>query len=214
MPTKKMTRESSGSRQSAYLARNRVAILEAAQEVLAEIGPSATIEQIALHAQISTTTLYKYFPTKELLFSEALKEIWERWVSWSYGNDIPGENFEIFIGTARKLFWVKQTHPLLAAILQNTLSEPTFIINSVRENGESVMKIFSQSGVVKNEDFDKRIILFGYCLVGLLTSVLVTEELTPAEAERSLGIALSIWGLSEAKAAKIMARKLNFTTIQ
>jgi hypothetical protein len=41
-----------------------------------------------------------------------------------------------------------------------------------------------------------------------------SEELKPVGAETSLGIALSIWGLSEAKTAKIMSRKLIFATVQ
>ena len=39
-----------GGRQAAYTARNRAALIKAGQEVLAEIGPSATIEQLAAHA--------------------------------------------------------------------------------------------------------------------------------------------------------------------
>ena len=54
-------------RQAAYSARNRAALIKHAQEVLAEVGPSATIEQLASHAQVSPTTIYKYFANKEVL---------------------------------------------------------------------------------------------------------------------------------------------------
>ena len=60
-----------GGRQAAYAARNRAALLKAGQEVLAEIGPSATIEQLAGHAQVSPTTIYKYFTNKDELFIQA-----------------------------------------------------------------------------------------------------------------------------------------------
>jgi len=46
--------------------------------------------------------------------------------------------------------------------------------------------------------------------VGLLAAVHVTRQLTPAEAEESMAIALSIWGISEAKAKKLMSRPLVF----
>ena len=128
MKAKKFAIKPKGNRQSAYVARNRAAIIKAAQEVLAEIGPKATVEQIADHAQISTTTLYKYFENKEVLFSEALNEIWQNWVIWAYNGNKPGESLETFIDTTRKLFWVKQTHPIFAKILHNVLDNPTFMI--------------------------------------------------------------------------------------
>jgi hypothetical protein len=61
MATKKKAAVLTGNRQAAYSARNRAALIKHAQEVLAEVGPSATIEQLSAHAQVSPTTIYKYF---------------------------------------------------------------------------------------------------------------------------------------------------------
>jgi hypothetical protein len=41
----------------------------------------------------------------------------------------------------------------------------------------------------------------------------VTEELSPTQAEESLGLALSIWGVSEVKAKKLMSRPLVFAPV-
>ena len=57
MAVKKEAETAIGGRQAAYSARNRARLIKDAQEVLAEIGPSATIEQIASHAEVSPTTL-------------------------------------------------------------------------------------------------------------------------------------------------------------
>jgi len=46
MAAKKQAAELPGGRQAAYSARNKARLIRDAQEVLAEIGPSATIEQI------------------------------------------------------------------------------------------------------------------------------------------------------------------------
>ena len=73
-----MALKSPNSRQAAYMARNRAAIITAAQEVLADIGPQATVEQLADHAQISTTTFYKYFDSKEIFLL--------KWFPFSYFN--------------------------------------------------------------------------------------------------------------------------------
>ena len=214
MPSKKPVKKAAGNRQAAYSARNRAALLRAGQEVLADIGPGATIEQLASHAQVSPTTVYKYFASKELLFSEALDQIWREWVEWSYNGAKPGQSIEAVLDTARKLFWVKQTHPFFAKILHNTLGNPTFLIAAVRGGGTEVFKKMADKGELRKDDFEKRVTMWAYCLAGLLTSVHVTEELAPSEAEVAMGIALSIWGVSEAKAKKIMSRPLVFAPVK
>jgi len=48
----------------------------------------------------------------------------------------------------------------------------------------------------------------------ILTAVHVTQDLSPTEAEISLGIALSIWGVSEKKAKGLITRKLKFAPVK
>ena len=213
MPTKKPAKKTSGNRQAAYTARNRAALLKAGQEVLAEIGPNATIEELAKHAQVSPTTIYKYFTSKEVLFAEAMSEIYQRWVIWAYNGKPRGGSLETSLDTGRKLFWVKQSHPLFAKILQNTLRDPTFVITANKNAAEAVFRNYAELGVLNKEDFDKRFIIWSYAYVGILTSVHVTQELSPTQAEESLGLALSIWGISEAKAKKLMSRPLVFAPV-
>jgi AcrR family transcriptional regulator len=208
MAAKKQAPKSPGGRQAAYTARNRAKLLQSAREVLAEIGPSATIEQLTAVAQVSPTTIYKYFETKDRMFAEALDIVWREWVVWSYNGEPAAQSLESVIDSARKLFWIRQTHPQFARIIRNTLSNPSFLIASVQSGGYKSFKELAERGVLKNQDFDKRIILWSNCLAGLLTAVHVNEVLSPTEAETAFGIGLSIWGISEAKAAKLMARPL------
>jgi AcrR family transcriptional regulator len=213
MPSKKPAQKTAGNRQAAYSARNRAALIKAGQEVLAEIGPRATIEELANHAQVSPTTIYKYFASKEVLFAEALGEIYERWVTWAYNGTPRGGSLETTLDTGRKLFWVKQSHPLFAKILHNTLRDPSFVIMATKNGAESVFKNHAELGMLNNEDFDKRFIVWSYSYAGILTAVHVTEELSPTQADESLGLALSIWGLSEAKAKKLISRPLVFAPV-
>ena len=90
MAAKKDAAAEAGGRQAAYSARNRARLIKDAQEVLAEIGPSATIEQIASHAEVSPTTIYKYFENKDLLFIEALSEAWVGFLIWANQQKAPG----------------------------------------------------------------------------------------------------------------------------
>jgi len=199
-----------GNRQAAYSARNRASLIEHAQEVLAEIGPDATVEQISAHAQVSPTTLYKYFDNKEALFAEALDTAWKEWVVWSYGGVAPASSLEAVLDTARKILWVDRTHPLLAKMIRNSLERPSFFLAAVQDGAAKTLRTLSKNGILPTEDFDKRMILWGNAGVGLLAAVHVTRQLTPAEAEESMAIALSIWGISEAKAKKLMSRPLVF----
>lgn len=196
------------SRQAAYLARNRAALIKAGQEVLATLGPAATIEQLAAHAEVSTTTIYKYFENKEALFSEALAEIWNEWVAWSYGETGPQATLQSTIGSARKLFHLNKTHPQLAKILQKVMVNPSFVINAVKHDGEQVFKELADRGQIEKSNFNNRLILWAYCLAGLLTAVYVTEELDAEDAEAALGLGLSIWGLSETQAQKLVSTPL------
>ena len=182
----------------------------AGQQVLAAIGPQATIEQVSEAAHVSPTTIYKYFPNKELLFTEALSQIWAEWVAWSYNGREVGESLEIVIDTARKLFWIKQTHPLFAKILHNTLSNPEFIIRAVSGPGRSAFMKLADRGEIAKENLDIRLALYASSLAGILTAVHVNETMSSTQAEQALVYALRIFDVSEARAKKIVARKLVF----
>jgi len=201
-------------RQAAYAARNRAALVKAGQEVLAEIGPSATIEQLAAHAQVSPTTIYKYFENKDALFLEALTEAWHSWLTWASQERAAGNPLELTLDTGRKLFFAKKTHPFFAKILHNVLEEdPYFVIKSDQGEGEQVFRKLSTLGLVKEDDFDKRYLLWSSIYAGLCRAVFYTEELSPAQANIAFGVGLSVWGISEAKAKKIVARPLVLTTV-
>jgi AcrR family transcriptional regulator len=200
-----------GSRQAAYSARNRARLIKDAQEVLAEIGPTATIEQIAAHAEVSPTTVYKYFENKDQLFIEALGEAWVGFLIWSSQFKTPGDAFERTLDSGRKLFWARQTHPQLAQMLHNCLNDMAeFLIHSDNGEGKKAFYEFAKAGNLELEDFDKRFLLWRDIYNGILKSVFVTEELSPSEANVAFGIGLSVWGVSEAKAKKLISRPLAF----
>lgn len=209
MATKKPA-DSTGGRQAAYTARNRAALLKAGQEVLAKIGPQATIEQLSEHAQVSPTTIYKYFENKEALFGEAFSHCWESWIEWSNQQITPGERFEIVLDTGRKLFWIKKHNPTFAKILHNTLKDQVLAMSAVNDEGKRVFKELAKAGALKSDNFEERWVLWTNILAGLYSAVYVSETLSPTQAEVAFGIGLSVWGISESKTAKIISRPLLF----
>jgi AcrR family transcriptional regulator len=211
MAAKKQVDGETHSRQAAYSARNRARLIKDAQEVLAEIGPSATIEQIASHAEVSPTTVYKYFENKDELFVEALATAWMEFLIWANQLKAPGDRLERTLDSGRKIFWARQTHPQYANMLHNSLNQmPDFLLRADRGEGKKVFSELAASGELKQEDFEQRWILWISLYSGLVKSVFVTEELSPAEANTAFGIGLSVWGISEAKAKKLISRPLAF----
>ena len=103
-----------------------------------------------------------------------------------------------------------ETHPLFAKILHNTLQNPDFVIKAVRSSGERVFRNLAETGELASKDFDIRINLYANALAGILIAVHVNEEMSPTEADQALAIAFRIFDVSEARAKKIVARKLVF----
>jgi AcrR family transcriptional regulator len=210
MATKKQAASVAGNRQAAYSARNRAALIKVAQEVLAEIGTTATIEQLAAHAQVSPTTIYKYFSNKEVLFAEAFSQLWEEWIQWSNQTRSPGEPLENVLDAGRKLFRIKQHDPILAQVLHNVVKDPQFAMNAVQGEGVNAFTALAKMGAVKSDDLQVRLMIWTHIYTGICISLYGNESISPEEADVAFGIGLSVWGISEAKAKKIISRPLVF----
>lgn len=208
----KQSLEDPGVQLSAASRRNRAALINSAQEVLAEFGPEATVEQFVAHAGVSPTTIYNHFYNKEALFKEALAEAWREWIDWAHGGIPADENFETMIDVCRKLFRAAKTHPDFSRLISKSLSYPGFAIEAVKADALPALKKVARLGGLSKSDFEKRTLLFSYCVAGILHGVHTTNELSPADADVSLGIALAIWDVSPEKAKVIISRPL--TTFQ
>ncbi|MBN3723682.1 TetR family transcriptional regulator [Burkholderia sp. Ac-20379] len=54
--------------------RNRLRLIDAAKQVFAEKGASASLEQIAREAKISIASLYRHFPTRDAVISAVYRQ--------------------------------------------------------------------------------------------------------------------------------------------
>lgn len=80
--------------------RNRRRLLEAATEAFATDGLSVPLDEIARRAGVGPGTLYRHFPSKELLFEAVLLERFQRLVEEAKalrGSDEPGDALLSFI---------------------------------------------------------------------------------------------------------------------
>jgi AcrR family transcriptional regulator len=58
--------------------RNRARILAVAETVFAEQGPSASTEEIAARAGVAIGTIFRHFPTKQVLLQAIMKDLLAR----------------------------------------------------------------------------------------------------------------------------------------
>lgn len=79
-------------------AQNRAAILKAAREVFAELGyDAATVRDIIRRTRLASGTFYNYFPDKESIFRDLLRESEERRVQWLREAHIRTDDYEHYI---------------------------------------------------------------------------------------------------------------------
>jgi len=67
---------------------------------------------------------------------------------------------------------------------------------------------------LKNDNFEERWVLWANTITGLTKAVLVDQSLSPEQADTALGIGLALWGISEAKAKKLVSRDLGLTLLK
>ncbi|MQA03205.1 MAG: TetR family transcriptional regulator [Streptosporangiales bacterium] len=81
--------------------RNRLKVLEAAQQAFADAGVGVPLDDIARRAGVGAGTVYRHFPTKEALFEAVVQHRVEQLIEdakqRARGDD-PGEAFFGFLG--------------------------------------------------------------------------------------------------------------------
>lgn len=191
-----------------FTARQRATLITSAQRVLATIGPDATVEQLAEHADVSPATVDNYFGNKESLLMTSLDRALREWVDWAYGDIPKGDSLEALIDVCRKLFRAGQTHPEFSQMLANALRDPDFVIEAVQDAALPALEHVALRGQLASDDFDQRSQLWANAVAGILRDVHTTRKLSPTAADASLAKALAIWDVSPKTAKDITSRRL------
>jgi AcrR family transcriptional regulator len=69
-------------------ARNRARILDAAEAVFAEQGPSGSTEEVARRAGVAIGTVFRHFPTKNDLLAAIMKRLLDRLITEAGEQDL------------------------------------------------------------------------------------------------------------------------------
>ncbi len=194
----------SAGRKSAYVARNRLALLKAAQDVLASIGPEATIDEVAEHAGVSVSTIYKHFETKESLFTTALVSAMTDWQEWALAKaEISSDPLEQLIIPMRLLLRIRQTHPKYAKMISNNLSSISTQTPALSSGLLGHVKKLHRAGILKIDHVELRVRNFSACMLEGTSHQLINPVAKVAEADISVEIALGMLGISDTKAKKL-----------
>lgn len=196
-------------RKGAYVLRNRAALLKATQEVLADIGPEATIDDISAHSQMSVSTIYKHFENKEVLFAAAIGASFADWESWK--NEITKDlkdELEQLVIPMRLFVRLKSTHPHYAQMVAKNFESVSMIIPALGNEMALHISRLVKSKVLQIDDVPLRIANLSAILAAALRNELIDPKFTSSDAEASIKIGLEMLGLSETKLKKLFDQKL------
>jgi AcrR family transcriptional regulator len=196
-------------RKAAYFARNRIALLKAAQAVLAEHGPDATIDQFADAAQISISTIYKHFENKDALVEAALITAMTGWEEWMAGVMAEvTDPLEQLVTPIRLFLRMRTTHPRYAQLVARNLAAVSTHTPALTMGIQAHVKQLLKAGVLKIDNPELRLRNLSAVIFSAMQAQLVDAKSKDAAADLAVEIGLSMLGLTPAKAHKLMTAPL------
>jgi AcrR family transcriptional regulator len=191
-------------RKSAYVARNRAALIRAAQHVFAETGPTATMEAVAAYAEVAPSTVYKHFETKDRLLSLALLEAFSQWSDWMQTMTSETKDPLAQLVLPMRLFVrLRTTHPLFAHLVKSCFSEVHNIVAITNTGFAEALQYLADTEELVIDNLELRVMNHGSVLAGILGMQLNNPDSTDNDADTAIEIALGMLCISKAKAKKL-----------
>ena len=189
-------------RKHAAFARSRAHILASTVELLAQVGPSATVEQVAAHAGVATSTLYQHFADREELFTAALVFAQTEWEQWMLAAVAPVAGDLERLSLSTRLFLRSgQTHPnygrMTAYSLGPIAEQLPLFTKSIRDD----IQALAAKRMVATDRLQERIDAFTACLFGAL--IVQFRKANPTRADNDIELALGLLGITPSRAKEL-----------
>ena len=196
-------------RKAAYVMRNREALLRSTQEVLAVKGHAVTIEDIAGHAQVAVSTIYKHFADKEALISTTMLWGFAEWMTkvQSLGDHL-SDPLEKLVLPMRLFVRAKTTHPDHAKNMVNFLEITTRFLPVLESELSEHIQDLTKAKLLTCDDPDVAARNLHAVLLSTLVNQVTNQKAKVEDADASIRVALSMVGISEAKARKLTESKI------
>lgn len=191
--------------------RARVALLQAARELLAENGDKVSVREITRRAGVGVAQFLQHFPGgREGLFQEAVLEILDAYAAWLRAETADlTDPAEIFAHGFRLTGRVALADRSLLRPLLTQGTEVLFIERGLREIAFMDLEVGIAQGRFADLDPDVVLMSVGGMLLGLLH--LLSEHpsrVTDATIDDLAAAALRMLGVDAAQAAHIVSREL------
>lgn len=194
---------SSSGHKSAYVARNRAALIRAAQQVFAELGPTATMEAVATQAEVAPSTVYKHFGTKEALLEISILEAFSTWQEWALERSEHTDPLMHLVLPMRLFARMRTTHPLYSQLVKSCFSEVHKTLPVSNTGFAENLRHLQSIDVIEIDNFDIRVQNLGACLFEILDTQLHNPKSPDSDADLAIEIALGMLCISPAKAKKL-----------
>jgi AcrR family transcriptional regulator len=196
-------------RKAAYVMRNREALLRSTQEVLAEKGQAVTIEDIADHAQVAVSTIYKHFSDKEALISATMLWGFAEWMSevQSLGDHLE-DPLEKLVLPMRLFVRVNSTHPHHARNMVNFLEITTQFLPVLESGLSEHIQELARAKLLICDEPDVAARNLQAVLLSTVVNQVTNKKAKVEDADASIRVALRMVGISEAKARKLTESKI------
>ena len=193
-----------GGRKSAFVARNRRRIIQAAQQVMAESGAFSTIEEVSELAEIAVSTIYKHFETRDALFEAALAEAMYEWELWAFEQAGTGANeLERFVKPMRLLLRIRESHPLYAKMIAINPSTVLSAMPTLTAHMATNARDLARAGLLVVDNFELRLRNLQGALLQTFLHVLTEPNVDYKEIDKALEIALGMIGISANQAKEL-----------
>ena len=204
MATHKVATPAGLGRKSAYVARNRAALLRSTQRVLAEIGPDASIDQFADAAEIAVSTIYKHFENKNALIAAAFYQAFHDWQHWAdQFLEVVEDPIEDLVLPMRLFLRLGKTHPLYASMLARDISGAPKYFPQIELGLVQHVNELMQAKILHIENPEIRIRSISACLLAALADQILNPKAKEEDADASIEIVLGILGVTPIKSKKI-----------
>jgi AcrR family transcriptional regulator len=196
-------------RKAASVLRNRAALLKSTQEAMAIKGEALTIEDIAEHAQVAVSTVYKHFADKDALISATMLFGFSEWFTAVQAKiEQSKDPLEKLVLPMRYFVRAKYTHPHHAQNMVNFFGLISGFLPLLEADLIEHIKELKKAKLLVCADPEVAARNIQAVLTFAATHQVTNPKATIKDADASVRVALSMIGISETKAHKLTESKL------